>query len=65
MLESEQKISGEWLMGVSAMEKKVLGMRETMSVTLDQLRESVKLLAQYRAKMQTLKIRIKIEEKVK
>ena len=47
------------------MEKKVLGMRETMSVTLDQLRESVKLLAQYRAKMQTLKIRIKIEEKVK
>ena len=65
MLESEQKISGEWLDGVSAMEKKVLGMRETMSMTLDQLKESVKTLAEYKAKMQTLKVRIKIEEKVK
>ena len=65
MLESEQKISGEWLDGVSLMEKKVLGMRETMSMTLDQLKESVKVLAEYKAKMQTLKVRIKIEEKVR
>lgn len=65
MLESEQKISSEWLTGVSELEKKVLGMRETMSITLDQLRESTKLLAQYRVKMQTTKIRIAIEEKVK
>ena len=47
------------------MEKKVLGMRATMGITLEQLRESTKLLAQYRVKMQTLKIRTKIEEKVK
>ena len=40
-------------------------MRETMSMTLDQLKESVKILAEYKAKMQTLKVRIKIEEKVK
>lgn len=40
-------------------------MRETMSMTLDQLKESVKTLAEYKAKMQTLKVRIKIEEKVK
>merc|ERR1719242_941358 len=36
-----------------------------MSMTLDQLKESVKILAEYKAKMQTLKVRIKIEEKVK
>ena len=36
-----------------------------MGITLDQLRESTKLLSQYRVKMQTTKIRIAIEEKVK
>ena len=61
MLESEQKISGEWLDGVSAMEKKVLGMRETLSVTLNQLKESAKFLAKYKAKIQTLKMRLRIQ----
>lgn len=65
MLEQEQKISSEWLVGVSEMERKVLGMKNSMGITLEQLRQSTKLLAQYRVKMQTLKIRIQIEEKVK
>ena len=47
------------------MERKVLGMKNSMGITLEQLRQSTKLLAQYRVKMQTLKIRIQIEEKVK
>jgi len=65
MLEQEQKISSEWLVGVSEMERKVLGMKNSMGITLEQLKQSTKLLAQYRVKMQTLKIRIQIEEKVK
>ena len=47
------------------MEEKVLTMRETMTVTLQQLRENTRLVEQYKIRMQTLKIRTAIENKVK
>ena len=65
MLETEQKISSEWLAGVNTMEEKVLTMRESMTVTLQQLRENTRLIEQYKIRMQTLKIRTAIETKVK
>lgn len=65
MLETEQKISSEWLAGVNLMEEKVLTMRESMQVTLQQLRENTRLIEQYKIRMQTMRIRIAIEQKVK
>lgn len=44
MLETEQKISTEWLSGVSLMEEKVLNMKESMTITLQQLRENTRML---------------------
>ena len=51
MLETEQKISSEWLAGVNTMEEKVLTMRESMTVTLQQLRENTRLIEQYKIRM--------------
>lgn len=65
MLETEQKISSEWLNGVNLMEEKVLTMRESMTVTLQQLRENTRMVEQYKIRLQTLKIRTAIENKVK
>lgn len=65
MLETEQKISSEWLAGVNLMEEKVLTMRESMQVTLQQLRENTRHIEQYKIRMQTMRIRIAIEQKVK
>ena len=47
------------------MEEKVLVMKESMSVTLGQLRENTRLIEQYKIRMRTMKIRIAIEQKVK
>lgn len=65
MLEAEQRLSGEWLEGVSEMEDKVLTMKESVSVTVNQLRENLRLIGQYKVRMQTLHVRIAIESKVK
>jgi len=46
------------------MEEKVLGMRESMNVTIQQLRENTRMIEQYKIRMQTMKIRIAIEQKV-
>ncbi len=64
MLETEQKISTEWLSGVSLMEEKVLNMKESMTITLQQLRENTRMLEQYKVRLQTTKIRSAIEAKV-
>lgn len=40
-------------------------MKESMSVTLGQLRENTRLIEQYKIRMRTMKIRIAIEQKVK
>lgn len=47
------------------MEEKVLTMRESMTMTLQQLRENTRLIEQYKIRQQTMKIRIAIETKVK
>lgn len=47
------------------MEEKVLQMKESMNVTLQTLRENTRLIEQYKIRMQTMKIRIAIEQKVK
>lgn len=65
MLQTEQKISSEWLNGVNTMEEKVLTMKESMTMTLQQLRENTRLMEQYKVRLQTMKIRISIESKVK
>jgi len=61
MLETEQKISSEWFTGVTLMEEKVLVMKESMGLTLQQLRENVREIEQYKIRMKTIKIRIAIE----
>ena len=43
----------------------MLVMKESMSVTLGQLRENTRLIEQYKIRMRTMKIRIAIEQKVK
>ena len=65
MLATEQKISSEWISGVTLMEEKVLTMRDSMTVTLQQLRENTRMIEQYKVRLQTMKIRIAIEQKVK
>ena len=40
-------------------------MRESMTVTLQQLRENTRMIEQYKVRLQTMKIRIAIEQKVK
>jgi len=65
MLDMEQKISSEYISGVSQMEEKLLSMSELMNTTLEQLKENTRQLAQYKVRLQTLKIRIKIENKVR
>ena len=65
MMETEQKISSEWLAGVQMMEEKVLGMKESMTITLTQLRENTRQLEQYKVRMQAMKIRFAIESKVR
>ena len=65
MLETEQKISTEWFNGVTTMEEKVLTMRESMNETLQLLRENTRIIEQQKIRMQTMKIRIAIEQKVK
>ena len=47
------------------MEEKVHTMRESMTVTLQQLRENTRQVEQYKIRLQTMKIRIAIEAKVK
>lgn len=40
-------------------------MKESMTMTLQQLRENTRLMEQYKIRLQTMKIRIAIESKVK
>ena len=40
-------------------------MKNSVTVSVDQLRENLKLLNQYKVKLQTMTIRVKIEQKVK
>jgi len=40
-------------------------MKESVSLTLQQLRENTRLIEQYKIRMKTLKVRIAIEQKVK
>jgi hypothetical protein len=47
------------------MEEKVTTMKNSVTLTIDQLRENLKLLNQYKVKVQTMSIRVKIEQKVK
>jgi len=61
MLETEQKISQEWFNGVNTMEEKVLTMKESMTVTLQQMRENMRMIEQYKIRMKTMKIRVAIE----
>lgn len=65
MLETEQKISQEWFNGVNTMEEKVLTMKESMTVTLQQMRENMRMIEQYKIRMKTMKIRVAIEQKVR
>ena len=65
MLETEQRLSNDWLQGVSQMESRILGMKETIGASVEQLREASREVGSYRVRLQTLKVRIKIETKVK
>ena len=47
------------------MEEKVLGIKESMTITLQQLRENTRQTEQYKVRMQTMKIRIAIETKAR
>jgi cell division protein FtsB len=47
------------------MESKIAAMKNGVSTTINQLRENLTSLNQYKVRMQTIAIRIKIEQKVK
>lgn len=63
--ETETQLAAEWVRSMEEIEAKVAQMKGAMTITFEQLRENLKLLNQYKVKVQTISIRIKIEQKVK
>jgi hypothetical protein len=63
--ETEGLLTAEWTQSMQEMEEKVSTMKSSVVLTIDQLRENLKLLNQYKVKVQTMSIRVKIEQKVK
>jgi predicted DNA-binding protein YlxM (UPF0122 family) len=63
--ETESQLTKDWATSMGEIEGKVQAMKKSVTVSVDQLRENLKLLNQYKVKLQTMTIRVKIEQKVK